>query len=331
MPQDVQNPGETSAPATPQFTQFDSWDHEGNPVVAKTTPKTEESAASASSPAKSDSEPKGKSAAEPEAAPKQERKPGDKLSAAEEAARLRKELREAKAELERERSRKPEPKPAESKPEVRAEPSQGRQKPKIDDQVDGKAKYASYEDFVEDLSDWKAEQRIAAAEANRARNEATQRFQDSVSKAREAYADFDAVAEPMAAKVNELILDPKVDTTLKRVLFDSEAVHILYALGSDPKIAEKFSDLAHNDPAEAIYLWKSLKASVKQELAKPKAEAKTEKEVSPEPPKPRAPKPPSEVGGRGAQGEDALVAASKANDFRSFEAEQTRRALASRR
>jgi len=37
------------------------------------------------------------------------------------------------------------------------------------------------------------------------------------------------------------------------------------------------------------------------------------------------------VGGRGAPGEDALISAAKTGDFRTFEAEQTRRALASRR
>lgn len=324
---DVNNAAETSAQ---QFTNFDSWDKQGNPVVTeKPAPKTEEAAASAVT-AKSDSEPKGKSAAESEAAPKQERKPGDKLSAGEELAKLRRELREAKEDLERERSRKPEPKPAEpAKAQPKSEPQYTRPKPTVEDKVDGKAKYATYEDYVEDLADWKAEQRIVAAEAERGRQQSMEKFSQSVSEARKAYADFDSVAEPMAKTVNELILDPKTDQTLRKTLFDPEAVHILYALGKDPKLAESFGDLARTDPAEAIFLWKSLKASVKQELSKPEVKAEP-KEESPAPPKPRAPKPPSEVGGRGSQSEDALISAAKANDFRAFEAEQRRRALASR-
>jgi hypothetical protein len=351
---DVNNAAEASA-AAPKFTQFDSWDEEGNPVVSKKPeapePKSEEAAASPEPGKKGASEAgkPAKSAAETESAEGQDgkRKPGEKLSAGEELGKLRRELRDAKKELEslRERSRTPEPKPGDARPEARADAKPGakpdasapvgRPKPKLDDKgPDGKSKYPAYEDWVEDVSDWKAEQRVAAVEAERARNESARQFTDAVKAAREAYADFDTVAEPMAAEVNKLLQDPKIDPTLKKALIDKDACHILYALGKDAEISEKFGELARTDPAEAIFVWKSLKQSVKKELAKPAAAAAADadgKTPAPASTKPRAPKPPSEVGGRGASGEDALVSAAKANDFRTFDAEQTRRALASRR
>lgn len=174
-------------------------------------------------------------------------------------------------EKELEEARKPKTTQADPSPARQIEPAKPTatdKEPTPDDKnPDGTAKFKSYEEYVKAQARWEVRQEIAASQAEQARNEATRKFADSVSKAREAYADFDTVAEPMAVKVNELILDPKVDGTLKKIFFDSDGVHILYALGSDPTLAESFGNLARTDPAEAIYLWKSLKAAVKKELS----------------------------------------------------------------
>lgn len=324
-----------SAAAEPKFTQFDGWDDEGTPVVTKKSEAPPKRAATAAADASKETV---SGSEKTETAPATEagkttqetrRKPGAEARIGELSAenkRLKTELEEAKKPKTTQADSSP-AKPAQTRAETPTRP-----KPTLQDKnPDGTPLYKSYEEFNEGVTDWKVEQRMAAYQAEQARGESSRRFTDAMSQAREAYADFDSVAEPMAAQVNELIADAKVDVTLKKALFDKDVVHILYALGKDPDIAEKFGKLARTDPAEAIFVWKSLKASVKKELAKAPAAAEGESKTPPASTKPRAPKPPSEVGGRGAAGEDALISAAKANDFRTFEAEQTRRVLALRR
>jgi hypothetical protein len=338
MPPDVENAVETSATETPKFTQFDNWDHDGNPVqTQKPAPKTEETAASAT-PAKGESEvQKAENAAESETAPKQVRKPGEKLSAGEELAKLRRELREAKAEAESLRGRPRESEPKPSEPKVQAEPESPQNyldwrkqfnPRKFAEEWFAKNSTASQEDVNAAVTDHMLDVRESFRNAERAREEGMRQFNDASTKARDAYADFDEVVEPAAGKVMELIRDPQVDATLKKALIDADGAHILYALGKDPEIVKKFTTLARTDPAEAIFLWKSLKAQVKLELAKP-VDKTTPDTKEPASPKPRAPKPPTEVGGRGAATEDVMTSAAKVGDFRAFEAEQTRRKLAS--
>lgn len=327
------------AAASTEPTHFDSWDSEGTPIVAKKPDSPQPKPADT---ATADTSKGTKTDDAADSAAKKTQEPDGKRRADGGEDRFQKLTRESKtriAQLEREleEARKPKTTQADPSPARQTEPAQTRgadKEPTPEDKnADGTPKFKSYEEYVKAQARWEARQEFAALQAEQARNETSRKFADAVSEARKSYQDFDTVAEPMAKQVNELILDPKVDGTLKKVLFDSDAVHILYALGSDPKLAESFGNLARTDPAEAIYLWKSLKAAVKKELSgttePPKAAPA--KEEPPAAPKPRAPKPPSEVGGRGASGEDALVSAAKANDFRAFEAEQTRRAMASRR
>lgn len=58
--------------------------------------------------------------------------------------------------------------------------------------------------------------------------------------------------------------------------------------------------------------------------------SRTKKSSNEEQPRPRAPKPPAEVGGRGAQPDDAALAAARNGDFTAFSAEMDRRARNSR-
>jgi hypothetical protein len=100
---------------------------------------------------------------------------------------------------------------------------------------------------------------------------------------------------------------------------------ILFTLGSDPAELAKFVKMARETPGKALRYIALTESLITEELegkATPKAEE------APAKPKTHAPRPPSEVGGKAAAPPDALESAAKANDFRSFKAEATRRALA---
>ena len=176
----------------------------------------------------------------------------------------------------------------------------------------------SYEEGYAAMADWQYEVRRNFEQAEQARSAAMERAAGVRAQASELYADFEEVATPMADKVLALVQDPKVDGTLKRAMLEPEGFHILYALGKDPEIAEKFGKLAIKDPAEAIFLWKSLRAAVREELAKPTpANAVNEAEV--EPPARRTPEsaaaPPLAIGARGgAPASDSERALSKLAD-----------------
>jgi len=150
---------------------------------------------------------------------------------------------------------------------------------------------ATYEDANAAMADRLGEVREHFSASERARTEAMQRIEKAKSEAMEVYPDFLEIAEPMADKVVAIIHNPQADATLKRALLDPEGHHILYALGSEPELAAKFEKLALSDPAEAIYLWKSLKAEVRKELeVTPTKETPAKQQTS-------APKPPSSVKG----------------------------------
>lgn len=184
---------------------------------------------------------------------------------------------------------------------------------------------AEYEDIQAATMDFKLDARDHFRSLQKARSEAQQRFGEGVAKAREQYPDFDAVADPMAAKINELILNPQINDMLKKEILDPEGAHILYALGKDQEIVEKFGRLALNDPAEAIYLWKSLKKEALRELSTTGRNDKGQfasriEEKTPAPAKrgpESAPEPPLEIGNRGTGPMDesarALSAMEKGN------------------
>jgi hypothetical protein len=124
-------------------------------------------------------------------------------------------------------------------------------------------------------------------------------------------------------------------------------VDLLYVLRSDDKAWTDFLVLAKQNPGAAIRKLVTTEALVREQLKansgkkaperandgkfqKTDADAEKTPDAAAEP-KPRAPKPPTEVGGRAAGTGDELVTAAKANDFRSFEAEEWRRKRASQR
>lgn len=171
----------------------------------------------------------------------------DKVSAAERRAQ---ELESRLAALEaRRQERAPEPEPA--TPPAPA----GRPKP-TEDQIG--EKYATYADFVEDLADWRVEQRLeqdvtARIEARFAQQRTyqteAQQLQTFQERARAAYPDFDAVL----ANAPTDIVYPDL-----RVLVNApNAEHLVYTLAKDPDLARKIA--TERDPIRLGYLMASVR------------------------------------------------------------------------
>lgn len=317
--------------ATAKFTQFDGWDEDGEPVVKKKAPKPEDAEAAAADTSK---ETKAEDAARSAAKKTQEthRKPDAEARIKELTARakqLEKDLEEARKPKETQAESSP-ARQAEAKPEAipgtRSKPVSTEKGP------DGKPKYTTYEDFVEDLADWKAEQRIAAQQREQQIGQQRQTLAKQLEEARGRYTDFDSVTKPLIQD----LLKPDVPREVFAVLNDSPVLaDLLYTIGGTAASKADFLDACAGNPGKALRVALLMEQEIVRELGKGKAADKKagdgETESVPAPTKPRAPKPPSEVGGRGASGEDALISAAKTGDFRSFNAEQTRRAMASRR
>ena len=331
MSEDVSRAAETSAAAiaepelnpADQYTwspaQREHWNETGE---APEPPKKKQEPEPAATPAKeAKSEPEGKSAAESETASKQgkkERRPGEKLSAEERIAQLTAKNRELEGELhvERERSRKPEPKSA-------TEEAKQPETPKRPNPFTWKGTAEEYESAMEL---WEGHQKSLAVqefqrnEAARAQN---QKLQGQLDEVKAKYPDAEDKIKATFASFSEV----QFPGVIRAMLDDSECLPELMYVLSDEKTRSNFIETAAKNPGKAIRVLAQMEADIKQSASSKTAEA-TSDPKPPAEPKPRAPKPPSEVGGRGTAAEDELHSAAKANDFRTFEAEQNRRKFA---
>lgn len=184
---------------------------------------------------------------------------------------------------------------------------------------DGKP-YAAYEDYIDDLTDWKGEQREAKNQREAAEQAQSKEFWSKVNEARSRYEKFDEVVQPTATAINS---NASIMPVVKAMLNDSDYLpDIMFTLGTDPAELAKFVNMPTGKQLRYIALTESLIAEELEGKAKPAVEE------TPAKPKTAAPKPPAEAGGRAATPPDALESAAKANDFRSFKAESTRRQLA---
>jgi hypothetical protein len=187
----------------------------------------------------------------------------------------------------------------------------------------GNPKYPEYEDYIEDLSDWKTEQRLAVRDRQTAEQSQAREFSAKVETARSRYENFDEVVQPAATAING---DAAIPQVVKLLLNESDVLpDFLFTLGSDQAELAKFVKMAKEHPGKALRYIALTESLITEEL-----EGKNTPivEETPAKPKTQAPKPPSEAGGRAAAPPDALDAAAKANDFRAFKAEATRRQLA---
>lgn len=275
-------------------------------------PKTEAPAASTEEPqetiAKVDTE------AKPEPTKPQEKRRPD-------AEQRIKQLTDRIKELE---SRKPETAEA-PKPVAKVEPQYTRPKPTAEDKDGDKPKYATYEDFVEDLADWKGEQRDAARQREQQETAQKTAMDSKMTDARKRYGDkFDEVLTPTIDAI--MGKESGVHGVVKTMLNESEVLpDLIYTIGGDAKEMANFLKMAKDNPGKAMRYIALTESLIREELEGAEAPKETTPPVKVQT---QAPRPPAEVGGRAATPGDSLEAAAKAGDFRSFKAEATRRHLA---
>lgn len=331
-----------AAVETPKFTQFDAWDQDGNPVVAKKeSPKPAVADSAAADTSKETKTPKTGTDDAADSAAKKTQEQAKSRKPWQDANRW-KELTDRTKQLEKDLVEARKPKTdgkadsstarTEQKP---AQPEATRPKPTMADKgADGNPKYKSYEDYNEDLVDWKVEQKVAARERDQQATQQSETLNKQLTEARGRYADFDSVTKPLIQEM----LKPDIPREVFAVINDSPVLaDLLYTLGGTEATKTDFLEACRTNPGKALRVALLVEQDIAKELGKGKTAAgkkdggEGEAETTPAVVKPRAPKPPAEVGGRGAPGEDALISAAKAGDFRTFDAEQTRRAVASRR
>jgi hypothetical protein len=304
-----------------------SWDKGNAPVIkpkAEPAPAQDPSATEASAEVEGESE-KVETSTAPEAEKSQQvQKPKPRDNAETRKAQLNAEIRDLLKQRDQLRTevRPKDEKPAAPSP-AKVQPQYTRPKPTLEDKgEDGNPKFASYEDYIEELSDWKSEQRIAQTERARAEKEALTALSQKVNAAKERYTDFDEVIKPAFAAVT----DPAVPEVVRALIGESDVFpDLLYTIGK-PEELSKFVEMARTNPGKALRYIALTESLIHEELEAP---AKTKVDDKPaEPEKTRAPKPPAEVGGRGSTPVDAEEAALKANDFRKLKSEWNRQELA---
>lgn len=204
------------------------------------------------------------------------------------------------------------PNPAEKPAEQKVQPQQfTRPKPTVDDKgSDGKPKYATYEDFVEELGDWKAEQRWATQERERQQRQQSEEVTAKVKEAETRYPNFKEIAVPT---VDAIVKNTKIAPVIKQMLNDSEVwTDLIFTLGSDPDELAAFVEMAEQTPGKAIRYIAKVESLITEELDKtnvprgtPEKDYTTGKfvktETAPVKRGPEsAPEPPLEVGARGS-------------------------------
>lgn len=103
--------------------------------------------------------------------------------------------------------------------------------------------FDTYEDFVEALTDFKADQRITAAEQRRDAQTAETEFQKVFKQGQKAYKDWDSV----------VTADVEVTPPMLRAIKDSDnPADIAYYLGQHPNEADRISSLPAGKQAIAI-------------------------------------------------------------------------------
>jgi hypothetical protein len=230
-----------------------------------------------------------------------------------------KELRERVRALETEnvqlKTPKSEPKEV-VEPEPKAEPEKLRARPKSDDVADGKAKYATWEQYEDDLLAWNQEKIFRELDERNAKLTQEQQIQtvnqtieqswkERVTKSREAHADFDEIA--LGEDGPGKLIQP--GSLVDEWLMDSEyGAELLYYFGKNKSELLKFENVAGKTPTERRA--NARRALVKLEDKLTATEEKPKPEiVKDEPRVTKTPKPSSEVGGRGNSLPDPISAA----------------------
>jgi len=118
--------------------------------------------------------------------------------------------------------------------------------------------YQSYEEFIEDLADWKSEQRLTALDvdgrirqnldADRQQRTVQDRFTSVRNEALKVYPDFDAVITSGPGATVNLSPDPVIaDRRTQYVLHHPSAVHLMHTIASDATLANQLAGLSDID------------------------------------------------------------------------------------
>ena len=205
-------------------------------------------------------------------------------------------------------------KPKAQEPPKAAEPQYTRPKPAVDDKTsDGKPKYNTYEDYVEELADWKAEQRMVAAEAKRAHEAQVAKVQEKVQEAKSRYENFDEYSAPF---VKEMIETQEIPMAVKVMVSESEVwPDLVFTIASNAEDRAAFLQLAKNQPGKALRYIAKVEGLIQEQLENGgKARAADGKFTAPKPPAKRGtestPEPPLELNGRGTVVDEAARALS---------------------
>lgn len=208
--------------------------------------------------------------------------------------------------------RKADPAPAAQQQAMpQQQPQHTRPKPTPDGTgQDGKPKYESYEDYVEDLADWKAEQRIAQRDREYAVQQQAQRIWEKVEQGKEIYGEqFGQIADDAAGVINK---DAGFPPFVAHRLTRSEYLpHLLYTMAGEKDGLESFIAMAKADPFRALDQITLTEKLIGEELSKRSATTRDDKGKfaatkadTAAPPARRGPEsaaePPIEIGSRGS-------------------------------
>jgi len=239
---------------------------------------------------------------------------------------LRKELEELKAGKGKQDAKTPEPS---SVPQP-ADPSKRPVRPRQEDFKTWDEYETASDKYLEDLADWKANQKLEEHTAKLRQQAATETMQQRLNEAKTRYGDE---AEPKILETAQTVFEDKgVAPAIKTAIGRSEVmVDALYVMGSDADGLASFVELAQKDPLEALRKWFTVEALVKQELSKAKPEP--EKQETPprasdgrfQPVKRSAPAPPTELNGSSSPPGDERDRAANAGNVRAFFQEGNRR------
>lgn len=143
------------------------------------------------------------------------------------------------------------------------EPAAG--KPSVD-------QYADYESYLEDLADWKAEEKYKAIENEKAQKDAQARQQSESQRLNERKATLMEAGEAEYADFEEVITsnNVKISEPAYLAIVESEIAHKLaYHLATNPEEAEKLAQLPPYAQAKEIgKLEDRLSAPAKKQISK---------------------------------------------------------------
>jgi hypothetical protein len=201
-----------------------------------------------------------------------------------------------------------------------------------DKKADGSPKYQTWEEYEDDLLEWRAEKDRAAFKEHSAKEQLTtekqkleqesqQALRSRADEARKKYSDFDAKALDPTLKIPQgsvlatWIMDPS----------NEHGMDIAYHFGSHRDELDKFNAMSPFQQAREL-------TRLEDKLSQVTTPAKSDITVVTAPPKvTKAPPPAKEVGGRGASSgneEDSLVGG---GDFRAYKRVVDKKEIAARK